>query len=196
MNKSLILAALAVLLAGCAGPRERFLLLPQPDGSASSIVVKTATGETALATPYASVETAGGKVDKTLTVAPADVEKRYADVLGSLPARPRSYDLLFELGTDRLTPASQEALKKAIAEIKDFPAGEFVLTGHADNIGSETNNDALSLRRARLIERELRRADVKALSIEVIGKGARDPRVPQKRGVAEPRNRFVEIKIR
>ncbi|NQE51191.1 cell envelope biogenesis protein OmpA [Herbaspirillum rubrisubalbicans] len=188
--------ALVLVLAGCAGPKERFVLLPQADGSASSIVVKTATGETTLSTPYAATESTRGKLDKTQTLAQADVEKRYAEALGSLPARPRSYDLLFELGTDRLTPASQELLKKAMVEIKDFPAGEFILIGHADNIGSDAINDALSLRRARLIERELQRAEVKALSIEVVGKGARDPRVPQKRGVPEPRNRFVEIKIR
>ncbi|WP_241820836.1 MULTISPECIES: OmpA family protein [unclassified Herbaspirillum] len=203
MNKLLLplstncaLMALVVLLAACAGPGERFVLLPQPDGSASSIVVKTASGETALTSPYAAVQTRAGKPEPVQTLSAAEVERRYAEVMRSLPARPRSYDLLFELGTDRLTPPSQELLKKAIAEIKEFPAGEFVLTGHADNIGSDATNDALSLRRARLIERELQRAEVKALSIEVIGKGARDPRVPQKRGVAEPRNRFVEIKIR
>lgn len=198
MNKGCVLMTLVLVLAGCAGPKERFVLLPQADGSASSIVVKTATGETTLSTPYAATESTRGKLDKTQTqtLAQADVEKRYAEALGSLPARPRSYDLLFELGTDRLTPASQELLKKAMVEIKDFPAGEFILIGHADNIGSDAINDALSLRRARLIERELQRAEVKALSIEVVGKGARDPRVPQKRGVPEPRNRFVEIKIR
>lgn len=196
MNKGCVLMALVLVLAGCAGPKERFVLLPQADGSASSIVVKTATGETTLSMPYAATESTRGKLDKTQTLAQADVEKRYAEALGSLPARPRSYDLLFELGTDRLTPASQELLKKAMVEIKDFPAGEFILIGHADNIGSDAINDALSLRRARLIERELQRAEVKALSIEVVGKGARDPRVPQKRGVPEPRNRFVEIKIR
>jgi outer membrane protein OmpA-like peptidoglycan-associated protein len=188
------LLAVVALLAACAGPAERFVLLPQADGSASSIVVKTASGETVLTSPYA--ETRGGKPAPTQTLSAAEVYRRYAEVMRSLPARPRSYDLLFELGTDRLTPASQELLKKAIAEIKEFPAGEFILTGHADSIGSDATNDALSLRRARLIERELQRAEVKALSIEVIGKGARDPRVPQKRGVAEPRNRFVEIKIR
>jgi len=193
---SCAMMALVALLAGCAGPKERFVLLPQADGSASSIVVKTASGETALTSPYAAVETRGGKPEPTQTLSAAEVERRYAEVMRSLPARPRSYDLLFELGTDRLTPASQELLKKAIAEIKEFPAGEFILTGHADAIGNDASNDALSLRRARLIERELQRAEVKALSIEVIGKGARDPRVPQKRGVAEPRNRFVEIKIR
>ncbi|WP_343742947.1 OmpA family protein [Herbaspirillum huttiense] len=190
------LLAVVALLAACAGPAERFVLLPQADGSASSIVVRTASGETALTSPYAAVETRGGKPAPTQTLSAAEVDRRYAEVMRSLPARPRSYDLLFELGTDRLTPASQELLKKAIAEIKEFPAGEFILTGHADSIGSDATNDALSLRRARLIERELQRAEVKALSIEVIGKGARDPRVPQKRGVAEPRNRFVEIKIR
>lgn len=199
MNKHLTLCAmmaLVLLTAGCAGPKERFVLLPQPDGSASSIVVKTASGETTLNSPYAAVETRGGKAEPTQTISAAEVDRRYVEVMRSLPARPRSYELLFELGTDRLTPASQELLKKAMAEIKEFPAGEFILTGHADSIGSDALNDALSLRRARLIERELQRAEVKALSIEVIGKGSREPRVPQKRGVAEPRNRFVEIKIR
>ena len=54
------LLTLAALLAACAGPAERFVLLPQADGSASSIVVKTASGETALTSPYAAVETRGG----------------------------------------------------------------------------------------------------------------------------------------
>jgi hypothetical protein len=62
----------------------------------------------------------GGKPEPTQTLSAAEVERRYG-VMRSLPARPRSYDLLFELGTDRLTPASQELLKKAIAEIKNFP---------------------------------------------------------------------------
>jgi outer membrane protein OmpA-like peptidoglycan-associated protein len=51
----------------------------------------------------------------------------------------------------------------------------------------------LSLRRARLIERELQRAEVKALSIEVIGKARAIARAAKtRRGRA--RNRFVEIR--
>ncbi|NUU00581.1 OmpA family protein [Herbaspirillum robiniae] len=196
MNKLLALCIALLALAGCAGPKERFVLLPQPDGSSSSIVVKTASGETALAQPYASVETAGGKAGKTATLNEGDVQARYSPLLQNLPQRPRSYDLLFELGSDRLTPDSRKLLEQAIEEFRKFPAGEFILVGHADDIGSAAVNETLSVRRARLVERELIRAKIEPLSIEVAGKGAREPRVPQKKGVPEPRNRFVEIRIR
>lgn len=188
--------ALALLLAACAGPKERFVLLPQADGSSSSIVVKSGGSETALTTPYASVETQAGKAGKTVTLSEADVSKRYAPVMENLPLRPRTYVLQFELGRDRLTPASRKFLDQAIDEIKQFPAGEFILTGHADNIGNDAFNDTLSVRRARLVESELVRAKVNLISIEVIGKGSREPRFPAKKGVPEPRNRYVEIKLR
>lgn len=188
--------ALALLLAACAGPKERFVLLPQADGSSSSIVVKSGGSETALTTPYASVETQAGKAGKTVTLSEADVSKRYAPVMENLPLRPRTYVLQFELGRDRLTPASRKFLDQAIDEIKQFPAGEFILTGHADNIGNDAFNDALSVRRAKLVESELVRAKVNLISIEVIGKGSREPRFPAKKGVPEPRNRYVEIKLR
>lgn len=184
------------VLTGCAGPKERYVLLPQPDGSSSSIVVKTTGGETPLTTPYASLETEGGKVGKTLTLSAAQVEARYAPVMQNLPLRPRTYVLQFELGRDRMTVASRKFLEQAIEEFKQFPAGEFLVIGHADDIGNDAFNDTLSIRRAKLVERELIRAKVELISIEVIGKGAREPRFPAKKGMPEPRNRYVEIKLR
>ncbi len=188
--------ALLALLTGCAGQTERFVLLPQPDGASSSIVVTTANGATPLTTPYASVQTQGGKASATVTLDAAQVQARYAPVMDNLPRRPRTYELQFELGSDRLTPASRKSLDQAIDEIKQYPAAEFILTGHADDIGNDSFNQTLSVRRAQLIERELRRARVDLISIEVLGKGAREPRVPAKKGVPEPRNRYVEIKLR
>jgi outer membrane protein OmpA-like peptidoglycan-associated protein len=197
MNKNLLIIACCLLLTACAaGPKERFVLLPQADGSASSIVVKTANGETALAKPYAAVETQPGRAAKGSTLTDTEVQARYAPVMQNLPNRPRSYELFFELGSDRMTAASRKVLEEAVIEFRGFPAGEFILVGHADNIGSDANNEVLSVRRARLIERELVRAKIEPLSIEVVGKGAREPRVPQKKGVPEPGNRFVEIRLR
>ncbi|MBO9537304.1 OmpA family protein [Herbaspirillum sp.] len=196
MNKLLLLCLALLALAGCAGPKEHFVLLPQQDGSSSSIVVKTASSETALAQPYAGVETTGGKAGKPRTWTETEVQSRYGPVMANLPLRPRSYELLFELGSDRLTPDSRKLLEEAIQEFRKFPAGEFILVGHADNIGSDAVNQSLSVRRARLVERELIRAKIEPLSIEVVGKGSREPRVPEKKGVPEPRNRFVEIRIR
>jgi OOP family OmpA-OmpF porin len=188
--------ALMALLSGCAGQTERYVLLPQSDGSASSIVIKSSKVETALSTPYAAVESQAGKPGNLETLTAAQVQARYAAVMNSLPQRPRTYAVLFELGSDRLTAASRKFLEQAITDIRQFPAGEFVLIGHADDIGSDASNQALSVRRAQLIERELRRAGIDPLSIEVLGKGARELPYPSRKGVPEPRNRFVEIKLR
>ena len=88
MNKCIILLALISALAGCAGPSERFLLLPQADGSASSIVVKTATGQTALDTPYASVETSRGKIDKPQVLSKPIQATELVDAMLALLHRP------------------------------------------------------------------------------------------------------------
>lgn len=196
LSAALTTAVLAVLLTACAGPKERFVLLPQPDGSASSIVVRTDKSETPLATPYAALETQAGKAGELVTLSEADILRRYAPVMENLPKRPKTYVLLFEFGRDRLTPDSRQFLNQAIEEFRQFPAGEFLVIGHADDVGNDTFNENLSLRRARLVQQELVRAKVELISIEVIGKGAREPRVPAAKGVPEPRNRYVEIKLR
>lgn len=196
MNKHLAGIMLPLLiLAGCAS-KERFVLLPQPDGTPSSIVIRTKSGESTLSTPYASVETQGGNAGKQTTLSEAEVNQRYAPVMTSLPLRPRKYLLYFTLGKDLLTPASKDLMAQAIKDFKQFPAGEFLVTGHADDLGAKRLNDELALRRAQQIQRELVRAKVDAVSIEVLGRGSDDPLVPAKKGQPEPRNRYVEIKIR
>lgn len=196
MNKRLPEIMLCLLmLTGCAA-KERFVLLPQADGTPSSIVIRAGGGESTLSTPYAALETQGGKAGKQTTLSETEVNKRYAPVITSLPLRPRKYLMYFELGKDAPTSASKDLLTQAIADFKQFPAGEFVVTGHADDLGTKSFNDGLALRRARLVERELIRAKVDAISIEVIGRGASAPLVPARKGAAEPRNRYVEIKIR
>ncbi|HEY4071882.1 MAG TPA: OmpA family protein [Herbaspirillum sp.] len=197
MNKRLMGVMLPLLiLAGCAS-RERFVLLPQPDGTPSSIVIRSNSGgESTLSTPYASVETRGGNAGKQTMLSEAEVSERYAPVMTSLPLRPRKYLLYFNLGKDLPTPASKDLLAQAIKDFKQFPAGEFLVTGHADDLGAKRLNDQLALHRAQKIQRELVRAKVDSVSIEVIGRGADDPLVPEKKGRPEPRNRYVEIKIR
>jgi OOP family OmpA-OmpF porin len=196
MNKHLTWIMLCLLvLSGCAST-ERFVLLPQPDGSSSSIVIHSKGGESTLSTPYASVETQGGKPGQQTTLSETEVNKQYAPVMTSLPLRPRKYLLYFGLGKDQPTQASKDLLAQAIKDFKQFPAGEFLVTGHADDLGAKRLNDELALRRAQQIQRELIRAKVDAVSIEVIGKGADEPLVPEKKGKPEPRNRYVEIKIR
>ena len=65
-----------------------------------------------------------------------------------------------------------------------------------DRVGSPPANAALSRQRAELIRNELIRLGVAAQNIEVIARGKREPVVPTADGVAEPRNRRVEVVVR
>jgi hypothetical protein len=70
------------------------------------------------------------------------------------------------------------------------------VVGHADATGSDAENLDLSLHRANLVRDQLVESGVPAGIIEVAYHGANNPLVPTKRGIAEPRNRRVEITIR
>jgi outer membrane protein OmpA-like peptidoglycan-associated protein len=68
--------------------------------------------------------------------------------------------------------------------------------GHTDSVGTLEANDALSLRRAATVRALLVTQGVAESSIEVAGRGEREPLVPVGDEVAEPKNRRVEINLR
>jgi outer membrane protein OmpA-like peptidoglycan-associated protein len=70
------------------------------------------------------------------------------------------------------------------------------VTGHTDRVGTVESNDALSLRRARLIRDRLLSVGVAAERVEAVGRGEREPLVPTADEVPEPKNRRVEIRVR
>jgi OmpA-OmpF porin, OOP family len=71
-----------------------------------------------------------------------------------------------------------------------------VVVGHTDRQGSLEYNDGLSLRRAERVRAQLVRIGIAGERIGVAGRGERAPLVPTEDGVAEPRNRRVEIIVR
>jgi outer membrane protein OmpA-like peptidoglycan-associated protein len=68
--------------------------------------------------------------------------------------------------------------------------------GHTDAVGSNPFNDALSQQRAETVRAELIRRGVAPESIQASGRGKRDLLIPTPDGIAEPRNRRVEIFVR
>jgi outer membrane protein OmpA-like peptidoglycan-associated protein len=193
---------IAVSLFGCAEPpkkgptyTERITLLPNRDGRKSAVVVKRATGEQEIATPYGSVELVGGKEQRT-ELAKEQVEQRYGEMLGSQPARPFTYTLYFTTGTAELTAQSRQSLNEVRQKIKGFPAAQVSVIGHTDRVGSVESNDALSLKRAAAIRDLLVQIGIAREAIEIVGRGERETIVQTADGIAEERNRRVEIKLR
>jgi len=191
---------IVVALAGCATPKpdtysERVILLPNRDGRPSAVIVTRAGREEKLAAPYESIEVAAGR-QRRAEIAQDQIEVRYGEVLQAQPARPFTYTLFFNMATTELTPQSKAALDEVREKIRAFPAAQAVVIGHTDRVGTMENNDALSLRRASAIRDMLIELGIARAAIEVVGRGERELLVPTLDGVAEERNRRVEIKLR
>jgi len=71
-----------------------------------------------------------------------------------------------------------------------------VLIGHTDAVGTGRYNDRLSQERAMRVREILVRLGIAEESIAVEWRGKREPLVATDDGMAEPRNRRVEIEVR
>lgn len=175
---------------------DRIVLLPDASGKPSAIEITTAAGQRLrLDQPYAAAQLQGGALQPASTDA-ADVQARYGALLAQQPARPQSFVLPFEANATRLSPAAEPVLAEVRDKLARLPAAEMVVTGHTDSVGSIESNDRVSLARAGAVRDLLIKAGVDAAMITVVGRGKRELLVPTADGVAEARNRRVEIKIR
>jgi len=187
---SLVLGA----LAGCAAPTS-VVLLPAADGHASALAVEHRGDTVVLDRPYAAVRE-GTFGARAYQADPQEVESQFATALAAQPARPARYTLYFIEGRDTLTDESRQLVATSLAEIAKRPVPDVLVIGHTDLVGSHASNDMLSRQRAELIRNELIRLGVPAANIQLVARGKREPVVPTADGVAEPRNRRVEVVVR
>jgi OOP family OmpA-OmpF porin len=196
------------MLAGaCAAPpapppaappprADLVVVLPDREGGVGAVVVQEGGHEVVLNTAYASAHTgAGGRLERGQT-SPDEVRAVFADALAAEPPRPVTFILYFVEATDQFTPESQALVDHVLLAIVSRPAPELTVAGHTDAVGTDQYNDTLSLRRAERLRTLLIARGIAPDSIRAIGRGKRELRVPTPDGVAEPRNRRVEITVR
>jgi len=183
--------------AACDAMPDRIVLLPGPDGKLGAVLVRSAAGEVRLDTAYAAAEvTQAGAIAQGREDA-ASVARRFGAVLAAQPPRPASFTLYFAAGSaTELAPESRAVMDGLRAELAQRPAPEILVIGHTDRVGNADANDALSASRAQTVRDMLVASGVKAFSLDVAGRGEREPLVATADGVAEPRNRRVEISVR
>ncbi|HRP28377.1 MAG TPA: OmpA family protein [Burkholderiaceae bacterium] len=186
-------AALAAL-AACA-PVTNVVLLPETGGRSSAVALTHGDKQVVLDQPYEAARD-GATGITTYTTNEAEVKAGWGGALAAQPARAESFTLYFVEGKDVLTDESQKLVGKTLSEIAQRPVPDVLVVGHTDAVGSQAVNDALAQRRADFIRNELIRLGVPAANIQVIARGKRAPLVPTADGVAEPRNRRVEIVVR
>jgi OOP family OmpA-OmpF porin len=172
------------------------VLLPGRDGKVGAVVVQEGGRETVLNTAYASAQTGAGGQLEPGQASPDQVRAIFGDALAAEPPRPVTFILYFVEATDQFTPESQALVDQIMVAIASRPAPELTVAGHTDAVGTDQYNDTLSLRRAERVRTLLIARGIAPDSIRAIGRGKREPRVPTPDGVAEPRNRRVEITVR
>lgn len=196
--RRLVLHALAASLfvSGCATAKTFVVLLPEEGGAASAVTVGNDSQRAMLDKPYstATVDTRGGVETKTITAEEAN--RMFADALAAQPPQPISFTLYFETNSLEVTPSSRPALEALFAEVAKRQAVEVQVTGHTDRVGSEADNDRLSLQRAEAVRTMLIQRGINSNFVRAVGRGEREPLIPTPDEQAEPRNRRVEVIVR
>jgi outer membrane protein OmpA-like peptidoglycan-associated protein len=185
----------AALLAACAGPKETIVLLPNPGGQETAVTVTQGTRQVVLARPYDAARL-GRSGPEAFPSSAQQVQAGYGRALAAQPLAPAQFTLFFVEGKDEFTDESKRIVDSVFAEIAKRPVPDVIVIGHTDSVGSDAANDLLSRQRADVVRAAFAARGLGADKVVAVGRGKREPAIPTGDGVAEPRNRRVEILVR
>ena len=125
--------------------------------------------------------------------APASAQTAAAPTEDVQPAAPAALTLYFDAGSSTIRNEDRVVLDKASRAYSEGKPIVMILTGSADRTGEAENNLELSHRRAGAVLKGLLNRGIPADRFQVLDKGETDLPVPTDRGIAEPKNRRVDI---
>jgi len=189
----LAVCALCVVLGACS--TGTVVLLPEKDGKPTAVAVKQGEREVVLNEPYAAAS-ATPLGPRAYQSNQQEVEARFGSALAAQPVRSATFTLYFIEGRDELTDESKQVVDRILSEIAKRPVPDVLVVGHTDAVGNDAFNDALGLQRAEAVRAALIRLGIPASDVRALSRGKRELAVPTPDGVAEPRNRRVEIVVR
>ena len=190
---------LAVNSKGCrTKPKNRYVLIPDLKGKVGKLEVTSEMGSQVLDKAFEA--TGLNRADEVPTTPKImdeeEVRKIFKDALGAQPTPPVHFLLYFVTGTTELTPKSMDQLPRVLRSIKDRRSVDLTVSGHTDRAGSKGYNLKLSLNRAKKVAEFLVSRGVDPKILEITSHGEGNPLVKTPDGVAEPKNRRVEIVVR
>lgn len=105
-------------------------------------------------------------------------------------------DVLFEVDSAVLDPASQRSLEQAAGVFLEYPKTAIISQGHTDSTGSEEHNLALSERRAKAVMNYLIGRGVDASRITAVGYGEGHPVTDNASEAGRQQNRRVDLLLK
>lgn len=138
------------------------------------------------------------KIDKTgLTITPPNLQIVKLDTMNKKNIKPNfKFIVLFDYDKSNLNrPVSKKSCDDLLKFLQDNPAVRVELGGHTCNIGSQTYNQALSLKRAQAVSNYLIERGVDANRLEVKGYDFSESIVPNDNESNRSKNRRTEFKV-
>ncbi len=109
--------------------------------------------------------------------------------------QPARFVVYFDSNKAEINAAAQAVLDEAKAAVAKIGGGVIKVSGNADRVGSDAYNEMLSKARADAVAKIIAAPGVPVKAVLTEAHGERQPAVTTADGVAEPRNRRVEILI-
>jgi len=181
-----------------ADPATQVVLLPDPDGKTGILEISNVTGIQTLNRAWQTTESASmnRKPSEPSILDEKQVREVFREALDAEPIPPVGFIMYFRSDSARLTADSLELLTKVIEAIHVRKSTDIIVSGHTDTVATAGYNRRLSLRRAKAVANMLVSKGIDRQTIHITYHGKGNPLVPTPDGVAEPRNRRVEITVR
>ncbi|MEM8948246.1 MAG: OmpA family protein [Pseudomonadota bacterium] len=107
----------------------------------------------------------------------------------------RSFTLYFDTGEASIDKSGFKSVAAACEFAATLPKARFVISGHADTVGTDASNTVLSSQRAQSVADAIRNDPRFREVLSVVEFGERSLAVATDDNVAEPKNRRVEITV-
>jgi len=174
------------------------VLLPDPDGKVGQIEVSTSAGSQRLDKPWESTEVVSPDriPSRTKIMDEKEVRAIFKVALEAQPKPPAIFIIYFKSGSIELTNNSLQSIQEILEAIKSQKSNYVSVIGHTDTVAPIEYNRRLSLLRAKSVADILVSGGVDRAIIEIESYGKEKLLIETPDGVAEPRNRRVEIIVR
>jgi outer membrane protein OmpA-like peptidoglycan-associated protein len=179
------------------GGEDLVVLLRDDTGTVGRAIVSNAGGTVDLDAEREGTRVAGERPPaEPKPMSESDVKALFGKALGALPAPPVRFTLNFKFQSDELTDESRALLPKILQVVSSRPEPDVIVVGHTDAMGTAPQNWELGMKRASSVRNLLIVAGMKPSLIQVTSLGERDLLVKTSDGIADPRNRRVDITVR
>jgi len=174
------------------------VLLPNLDGTVGSIEVASEQGRRLLSRAREATQLSAAEPipSPPFILGQDEIKSIFGRSMEAQPKPPAKFLLYFDQDKIELADEPRSLLSAILREITSRGVVEVSVVGHTDRVSSDDYNRELSLKRARQVARTLIINGVDAGIIHVTSHGERNPLITTPDGVAEPRNRRVEVTVR